>query len=349
MRIILLIFLFLVSPFFVSANVIISEVAWMGSDNGGTSRQNANDEWLELYNDSPSAADIGGWIMEIVGSKQIALSGEIAPGGYYLIERTNDDSAPGAAADLISSFGRSGLKNGGSILILRDGNGNELQKINAQDGWPAGDNSSKETMQWGGSSWITAPPTPGAPNIGVSQAGETEQEPAQSEARSEVEEEPMAESAAADEEEISGQEINSPAGGEETPALEKHKIAVEPEIQPAETLREVAETKSSSRRQENKRQKEEKSPAERRERATVYLPVGNGQKGLQEDDSLNAQSVQKEEKKNPPAAVAAAGAAEQSANVITAVSGKVREAEDWLVLVLIIGILAGIGTLFIRG
>jgi hypothetical protein len=56
------------------------------------------------------------------------------------------------------------LGNGGETLILKDGQGTELQKINASSGWPSGDNTTKETMQWNESSWITAKATPKAEN-----------------------------------------------------------------------------------------------------------------------------------------------------------------------------------------
>ena len=50
-------------PFFASADVVINEVAWMGTDVHYT------DEWIELY--SSSAVDLTGWVLSIVDKKDI--------------------------------------------------------------------------------------------------------------------------------------------------------------------------------------------------------------------------------------------------------------------------------------
>jgi len=167
-KFLILLFLFFI-PVITNGAVVVSEIAWMGTEN------NWRDEWMELYNNSQDTINLDGWILEIVGSKEINLQGKIKADSYYLIERTNDDSVPGIAANLIFSFGRKGLKNNGAILILKNNSGTETQRINAEDGWPAGDNSTKQTMQWNGSSWFTAEPTPKAQNFGIQNAQQTEQ------------------------------------------------------------------------------------------------------------------------------------------------------------------------------
>jgi len=73
------------------AAVIINEIAWMGN------AVSANDEWIELYNPSGSAAAVDGWKVSDGMSLEITLAGVIESGEYAVLERTDDDSAPGTA------------------------------------------------------------------------------------------------------------------------------------------------------------------------------------------------------------------------------------------------------------
>ncbi len=157
--------LFLLSAFFVfgsarAAVVEISEIAWMGTQNS------AQDEWLELY--SSDGAQLEGWtLIAADGGMTINLSGQISAGGYFLIERTDDNTLPNVSADLIVPFGN-GLNNNGEHLILKDSSGAAVDSVDASSGWPAGDNSTKETMQKNSSgAWITAAGTPKAANYEV--------------------------------------------------------------------------------------------------------------------------------------------------------------------------------------
>lgn len=122
-----------------SASVIINEIAWMGT------AISANSEWLELKNNSDSEVDLTGWkLAALDGTPDISLAGKIPAKGYFLLERTSDDSAPGVAADQIYT---GALSNSGEVLELRDSTGNLIDKIDASVGWPAGDNTSKKTME----------------------------------------------------------------------------------------------------------------------------------------------------------------------------------------------------------
>lgn len=146
------------------AAVAVNEVAWMGSPPQAdqTAAEAANDEWMELANDGGAAVDLTGWRLEAAdGSPSITLSGQISAGGFFLLERTDDGTVPGIAADLIYT---GALSNSGEALTLRDANGTVVQRVDAASGWPAGDNATKDTMQRSGSSWITATPTPRAAN-----------------------------------------------------------------------------------------------------------------------------------------------------------------------------------------
>jgi PKD repeat protein len=147
-------------PLWASAAVIINEVAWMGSV------VSSADEWIELRNTDAVPVDLSGWtITADDGSPSIPLSGVIAANGYFLIERTDDESVPGVAADLIVPFGN-GLSNSGEILRLRDASGAVLDTVDGSGGWVGigGDNATKDTAQRTEQGWITAPATPRAEN-----------------------------------------------------------------------------------------------------------------------------------------------------------------------------------------
>ena len=146
---IILILLLTVAGFFywqkscwaVGVDVVVNEIAWMGTAISST------DEWIELKNLTAEEVNLDGWILIAQdGSPNITLSGSIVSGGYFLLERSNDDSVPGVIADLISSFGY-GLSNGGEVLILKDNAEDEIDKIDASAGWLFGDNTTKATME----------------------------------------------------------------------------------------------------------------------------------------------------------------------------------------------------------
>lgn len=143
----------------VFAAINFSEVAWMGGQNSSA------DEWIELYNDSAPDVNLDNYVIESESKKiSIKLVGQIKAGNYYLIERTDDDSVPGVSANLVASFG-TGLNNSGDIIYLKDANGQIIDTLNFASGWPAGDNTTKQTMQKSGSSWLTGNATPGFENV----------------------------------------------------------------------------------------------------------------------------------------------------------------------------------------
>jgi hypothetical protein len=143
------------------SNVVINEVAWMGSD------VSANDEWIELYNRGDAAQDLTGWtITSTDGTPAIVLSGSIGVGEYYLLERQDDDSVPAVTADLVYPFGDS-LGNGGEVLELKDDATAVMDTVDGSGGWTiGGDNGTKETAQRSSDdSWFTAEVTPKAENF----------------------------------------------------------------------------------------------------------------------------------------------------------------------------------------
>jgi PKD repeat protein len=89
----------------------------------------------------------------------IPLSGTIGAGEYAVLERTDDETAPGAAFLIYTGA----LANTGATLTLyREDAGIEDRVIGGENwGNIGGDNASKDTPQRSGSGWITAAPTPG--------------------------------------------------------------------------------------------------------------------------------------------------------------------------------------------
>ena len=139
------VFLLALIPCVCGAQVSINEISWMGTS------VSSNDEWVELYNNSSSNVDLSDWTLEwsleSSSPKIVELDGSLAAGGYYLLERTDDSTVPGVLADLIYT---GALSNIGKKLYLRSPAGT-VQTLDFLTGWPAGDNGTKDTMQWTGS------------------------------------------------------------------------------------------------------------------------------------------------------------------------------------------------------
>ena len=113
-------------------NVVINEVAWMGTT------YRFQDEWLELYNNTDLPIDLTGWQL-VTGDiyPGILLSGTIPPHSYFLLERTDDDSVSDIAADQVFV----GVLNnpGAQQLFLLDPLYRVIDTVNGDSGpWPAG-------------------------------------------------------------------------------------------------------------------------------------------------------------------------------------------------------------------
>jgi len=133
---------FFIAPRIVLAQVVINEVAWMGT------KASSSDEWIELYNDSSQEISLEGWSLNESDDKLIiTLKNSIAANSYYLIERT-DDSVTSVPADLFGSWGGNGLSNDGEKISLKDSNGSIIDKIDCSLGWFAGRaNPDYQTME----------------------------------------------------------------------------------------------------------------------------------------------------------------------------------------------------------
>ena len=136
----------LVGPLAASKTLMINEIAWAGSAASST------DEWIELCNVSSEAVDLTGWTIvfgevvvhlgEVDGDTKEVRRVSVAPGGFFLLERTDDDTISDIEADLIYT---GTLSNAGMVLRLIDPNGVEVDTANAEsEGWTAGNASGGE-------------------------------------------------------------------------------------------------------------------------------------------------------------------------------------------------------------
>ena len=136
----------------------------MGTENS------ANDEWIELYNNSSSLIDINGWkIISNDETPNIILKNKIPSKGFFILERTDETTLPNAKADLIY---KGNLNNNGEYLKLIDANEKVIDEIDCSKEWFFGDNEAKRTMERKNTSingnnlenWQTSEEPEGTPN-----------------------------------------------------------------------------------------------------------------------------------------------------------------------------------------
>lgn len=119
--------------------VVISEIAWMGTE------VSINDEWIELRNLDEEEVLLEGWsVKSDDGTPNILLTGKISAFGFFLLERTDDDTVVGVKADQIYT---GALGNSGENLKLINAEGNVIDEVDCGKGWFAGNNDSKLTME----------------------------------------------------------------------------------------------------------------------------------------------------------------------------------------------------------
>lgn len=119
------------------ADIVINEVAWMGQEDSSSK------EWIELYNPTKVVVSLTGWKLTI-GKTIIPLTGKISPEEYYLLERGNDNTVKEEKADTIF---KKALSNKGEKIVLSNNQNKIVDSIDCAEGWFAGDNKGKNTME----------------------------------------------------------------------------------------------------------------------------------------------------------------------------------------------------------
>ncbi len=165
-------------PLVAQAEVRINEIAWMGVT--GTSGQYG--EWFELYNDGAEAVSLVGWGVYKGGGANVVfmLSKTIPAFGFLLVERITasmPDPVPGIT-DESGTFSNNGFANTGEHLVLKNDQEIVVHDLDFTGGWPAGDSTTKETMQYSENDWITAVSTPNLQNATIPESSvDTEEDP----------------------------------------------------------------------------------------------------------------------------------------------------------------------------
>jgi hypothetical protein len=68
--------------FAINPSVVINEVAWVGTT------ASANDEWLELYNNTSGPITLDGWVLKAnYDAPNIKLESMVTANGFYLLDR----------------------------------------------------------------------------------------------------------------------------------------------------------------------------------------------------------------------------------------------------------------------
>jgi len=146
---------FLISPWAAAQDVVINEIAWMGT------LANAGDEWIELHNTTPFDIDISGW--SIYGADTyVCLNFSDADGhttwvipahGYLIYANHPDDVKDSSGNDMATIWDATISLNNTNPgqLILYDGpdcTGNVIDTANQIVGaWYAGDANGRRTME----------------------------------------------------------------------------------------------------------------------------------------------------------------------------------------------------------
>ncbi len=135
-------------------DVVINEVAWMGTT------ISSYNEWIELKNLSDKDINLDGWTLETGDYKveiddegieiknekdRINLKGEIKSGDFFLLKRKYKEEK----GDLTYSSKFNLSNSDGEVLILRDEEGEKIDEVDVDDkgGWLAGDSNFDRTME----------------------------------------------------------------------------------------------------------------------------------------------------------------------------------------------------------
>ncbi|MCH8986921.1 lamin tail domain-containing protein [Patescibacteria group bacterium] len=164
------------TPSLATAQVLINEIAWMGTPiEGVDEKQWWRYEWLELYNPTTESTSVNGWTLQ-TSDFQIPLWGTIHAQEYFLVGASS--KIPNLDINYANLTGK--FANAGQKVLLKDAAGTIVDEVDARDGWQAGDNTEKLTMEkrisgeWASS--LTVGGTPRAANTEAKQKSTEEGE-----------------------------------------------------------------------------------------------------------------------------------------------------------------------------
>lgn len=132
------------------ADILINEICWMGDD------ISSSNEWIELYNNSSENISLNNWQIIISDKKIINLEGMIPSQGFYLLSRNKNQKE----ANLFYS---KALNNKGEKIELIDEKNNLIDLAEFSNGWPYGNNETKQTMEKNSEAWQTSINSKGTP------------------------------------------------------------------------------------------------------------------------------------------------------------------------------------------
>lgn len=149
-------------PVFCWGNVIINEIAWMGTEK-------ATDEWIEFYNDGSSIIDIANWSIYGADTEKCLdfssadgnLTTIIPEYGYLIYANGEDDIKDANGINIVDIWDASiGMNNNspGKLILYDSPNcqGNEIDIIDQTDSWLTGNKTTKQTMERISDGWQTS-------------------------------------------------------------------------------------------------------------------------------------------------------------------------------------------------
>lgn len=161
-------------------NVVINEIAWMGTNIEGVESKNLwRYEWLELHNNTPNIISLDNWKIELYRTDldfSINLKGNIMANSYFLVASSDKI----AKYDLNYSNLGGKFNNSGQKVVLKNNIGEIIDEIDCFSAkkWFAGDNTTKQTMErFGPTDWQNSENPGGTPktenNTGTADIGQT--------------------------------------------------------------------------------------------------------------------------------------------------------------------------------
>lgn len=126
--------------------VEINEIAW-----AGTAARYANDEWLELYNNTSDDIDLRYWKILVSGHEINWTTSSvkdpiIKAHGYFLLERNSDEMIPDISANIVYTSDY-GFNDAGEKMELFNDIGEKVDEVDCSSTWFAGDNINYRSME----------------------------------------------------------------------------------------------------------------------------------------------------------------------------------------------------------